>query len=288
MGGVDMVGSIERDVVVAEPSAGAHARRIEELGRIIMAYSEVTDKLQASHEQLQQTVTALREELGEKNRLLERRNRLAALGEMAAGMAHEIRNPLGGIALYASMLARDVEHKPESLGLVHKISGGVKRLEALVSQVLQFTREIRPARAECDLVSVIRDALDLSAGRLDACGASLHTSGPAALRVVVDPLLMGQCVMNLVINAAEAAGQGGAVDVAWSKDQRGVCMSVSDNGPGIAPEVMDRIFNPFFTTKDHGTGLGLAIVHRIVEAHDGTIVARNIEPRGARFEIRLG
>src|SRR5204862_2745576 len=117
------------------------SQRIEELGRIIMAYSEVTDRLQQSHEKLQETVIALREELGEKNRLLERKNRLAALGEMAAGMAHEIRNPLGGIHLYASLLEKDLWDRPESRTVVTKISAGVKRLEALVSQVLQFSRD---------------------------------------------------------------------------------------------------------------------------------------------------
>src|SRR5690349_23117742 len=88
------------------------AQRIEELGRIIMAYSEVTERLQQSHDQLKQQVQNLRDELSEKNRLLERKNRLAALGEMAAGMAHEIRNPLGGIQLYASLLAQDINDRP--------------------------------------------------------------------------------------------------------------------------------------------------------------------------------
>src|SRR5437660_4995271 len=118
-------------------------QRIEELGRIILAYSEVTEKLQQSHEQLTATLASLRAELSEKNQQLERKNRLAALGEMAAGMAHEIRNPLGGIQLYASMLAKDVADKKDSLELVRKISGGVKHLESLVSQVLHFTREIQ-------------------------------------------------------------------------------------------------------------------------------------------------
>src|SRR6058998_313889 len=94
--------------VVAPTSPADTARRMEELGRIILAYSEVTERLEQSHAQLTATVASLREELGEKNRLLERKNRLAALGEMAAGLAHEIRNPLGGIQLYASMLSADM------------------------------------------------------------------------------------------------------------------------------------------------------------------------------------
>src|ERR1044071_5883511 len=136
-------------------------QRIEELGRIIMAYSEVTERLQQSHEKLQQTVVALREELGEKNRLLERKNRLAALGEMAAGMAHEIRNPLGGIQLYASMLSQDVVDQPAAHQLVQKITGGVKRLEALVSQVLHFTREVRVNVVPMDLAEVVEQSIEL-------------------------------------------------------------------------------------------------------------------------------
>src|SRR5215467_3280235 len=127
------------------------AQRIEELGRIIMAYSEVTERLQQSHEKLQETVIALRAELGEKNRLLERKNRLAALGEMAAGLAHEIRNPLGGIQLYASLLSKDVSDRPAAFEIVGKIDKGVRRLEALVSQVLQFSREMTANVADADL-----------------------------------------------------------------------------------------------------------------------------------------
>src|SRR3954467_9747134 len=142
------------------------SQRIEELGRIIMAYSEVTEKLQQSHDQLHQTVLALQSELGEKNRLLERKNRLAALGEMAAGMAHEIRNPLGGIQLYASILAKDVSDRPASLSVVQKISGGVKRLESLVGQVLQFSREISASMTLMNLPDVIEQSIDLAAPSL--------------------------------------------------------------------------------------------------------------------------
>jgi signal transduction histidine kinase len=277
---------------VAEQPVDA-ARRIEELGRIIMAYSEVTERLEQSHGKLQAQVHALREELGEKNRLLERRNRLAALGEMAAGMAHEIRNPLGGIQLYASLLARDLADRESSLQLVRKISSGVTRLESLVGQVLAFTREIKPNMVRADLRQVVEQAVEPIAGQMAGSGVHCAIDGPHRLEVRIDPLLMGQVVMNLVLNSAQAMPGGGRVWVTFgapvgdSNDARQFRLVVSDNGPGIDPAVIDRIFNPFFTTRDTGTGLGLAIVHRIVEAHDGTVRVRNVDGGGARFEIAV-
>jgi len=274
------------EVVQSSPSA-VSPERIEELGRIIMAYSEVTEKLQESHERLEQTVRHLSEELSEKNRLLERRNRLAALGEMAAGMAHEIRNPLGGIQLYASILARDVRDRPESAAVVAKIAGGVKRLEALVGQVLQFTREMRANVVEMDVVQVVRETVEL------AGNFPVKVDAPSKLIVRADPTLIGQAVLNLVRNAIEAvaASRGQVVVRVGGADERmevkQFWLVVEDSGPGIPAGVMEKIFNPFFTTKDEGTGLGLAIVHRIVEAHDGTIVVTNRAGAGARFEIRI-
>ena len=270
-----------------------NARRIEELGRIIIAYSEVTEKLQQSHDQLNETVRALQSELGEKNRLLERKNRLAALGEMAAGLAHEIRNPLGGIQLYASMLAQDVADRPESLQTVRKVSDGVRRLEALVGQVLHFSREIVAQPEPVDLTLVVEQAVELTLARASKAVRML-VDGDRNLRAVVDPLLIGQAVLNLLLNAAEAIEPGteGTVTVRYNRppadsDAKQFHLSVTDTGRGIAAEVLDRIFNPFFTTKDTGTGLGLAIVHRIVEAHEGLIIAINEPGGGAKFEIRV-
>jgi signal transduction histidine kinase len=267
-------------------------QRIEELGRIIMAYSEVTDRLQLSHDQLQQTVEMLRGELSEKNRLLERRNRLAALGEMAAGMAHEIRNPLGGIQLYASLLAKDVADRADSLQLVTKISAGVKRLEGLVSQVLGFSREITANVAETDLAEVIAEAVELSHNAMLAREIDCAFDGPESLPVTIDATLIGQALLNLLLNAADATPVGGSVFVAFgapSADSgaRQFHLVVRDSGPGIPAGILDKVFNPFFTTKDNGTGLGLAIVHRIVEAHEGTISVTNPPEGGARFEIRI-
>jgi len=270
-----------------------HARRIEELGRIIIAYSEVTEKLQQSHDQLTDTVRSLRRELGKKNRLLERKNRLAALGEMAAGLAHEIRNPLGGIQLYASLLAQDVSNRPESLQLVQKISGGVRRLEALVGQVLQFSRELNVSVESIDLAAVVDQAVEMAAAKMTERGVTCRVEGTRPLMVLADPLLLGQALLNLLLNAAEAARpQGAEVRVVFmappeGSDVKQFRLEVCDNGPGIPPHVLDKIFNPFFTTKDTGTGLGLAIVHRVVEAHDGTILATSVQGGGARFDIRI-
>jgi signal transduction histidine kinase len=283
------VGIVNR--MTAAPVNSDHAKRIDDLGEIILAYSDVTEKLQQSHDQLTQTVHALQLELSEKNRQLERRNRLAALGEMAAGMAHEIRNPLGGIQLYSSILVKELADRPETLQLVHKITGGVKLLDGLVSQVLQFTREITAHAATVDLAEVIDQAVDLASHSLQMRNVICRVNGPRPMPVTIDPLLAGQAMLNLILNAAEAIGDSGTINVRFGLptdgDPRQFYLVVTDSGPGIPADVLDKIFNPFFTTKESGTGLGLAIVHRVVEAHDGTITASNMDGGGAKFEVRI-
>jgi len=274
-------------------SATVTTSRAEELAGMIRQYSEVTERLQHSHDQLLLTVQSLRSDLAEKNRQLERRNRLAALGEMAAGMAHEIRNPLGGIQLYASLLAGDLADQPQSLTLVNKISAGVKHLERLVSQVLQFTREMTAHRVPSDAAEVIEQAVDLAGPTFAALQAACDVEGPRPLKLEFDPNLLSQAVLNLLLNAAEAVGPKGHVKVNWSAicgrhgDAKKLRLTVRDDGPGIAANLLDKIFNPFFTTKETGTGLGLAVVHRIVEAHDGAISVRNAAGGGAEFELTL-
>jgi signal transduction histidine kinase len=270
------------------PTARAFAQqqRIEELGRIIMAYSEVTERLQKSHEQLTLTVQKLRTELGEKDRQLERRKRLAALGEMAAGMAHEIRNPLGAIQLYASMLAGDVRAMPESARLVEKIAGGVRRMEDIVTKVLQFSRDLRVTLSPGDVAGLAGECVEHASTRAVSKGVRLRLEGPATCPARYDRTMLAQAVLNLVLNAVDATPEGKAVTVAWGTEGARTFVRVSDEGPGVPVDAMDKIFNPFFTTKDDGTGLGLAIVHRVVEAHDGAITVRNTEGSGAVFEVR--
>src|SRR5437763_8446866 len=119
-------------------------------------------------------------------------------------------------------------------------------------------------------------------------GIEMAIQGPSSLPVTADALLIGQVILNLILNSAEAADSGGAVVVEFDREPgRMFWLAVSDTGPGIPPAVIERIFDPFFTTKATGTGLGLPIVHRIIEAHDGSIKVSNQERGGARFEVRI-
>jgi len=275
------------DQVTVIPAApGTAQARIEELGRIILAYSEITERLQKSHEQLTGTVQKLRTELGEKNRELERRNRLAALGEMAAGMAHEIRNPLGAIQLYASLLATDVAAMPESARTVEKIRGGVRRLEDIVSKVLHFSRELRVSPVEGEVSGLVAEAVELASAKAREKCIGLVSHGPEGLIARFDRLMMSQALLNLLLNAIDASPRWSVVRVEFLVDGGRTVIRVADSGAGVPAEVMDRIFNPFFTTKEDGTGLGLSIVHRVAEAHDGTVGVRNAEAGGAVFEVR--
>jgi signal transduction histidine kinase len=272
--------------MVAEGAVGeAGARRMEELGRIILAYSEITERLQSSHELLRRQMELLREELSEKNRQLERRNRLAALGEMAAGMAHEIRNPLGAIQLYAGMLGSEVSGQATATDFVRKISAGVRRMEGVVGQVLDFARELRPQRQKVDLLGLLGEQAELAR---TASTATIEVAGQIGMEWWVDPLMLGQAVLNLITNAADAGGPCGHVRVECGRDATGCAvLSVSDTGPGVPEELRERIFDPFFTTKGRGTGLGLAIVQRVIEAHGGGITVGKVASGGAVFEMTL-
>jgi PAS domain S-box-containing protein len=224
-----------------------------------------------------------------------RTRRLAALGEMAAEMAHQIRSPLGGIELYASLLKEKGEG--ESQRVAGEILSAVHRLYTTISHLLSFAGE--PAIA-ADLVPVtllLRDVKDLS--------VSLFRSERWFLDIDIEPELpalwgdrglLAQALLNLVANAQEAMPEGGTVRVTVKRSPRYTVngrihrtleVTVSDNGIGIAAENRERIFDPFFTTKAAGTGLGLALTHKIIRAHAGSIEVASEPGRGSRFVLLL-
>lgn len=268
-----------------------------DLVEIIRAYNQVTDRLQQSHETLNAEVARLQKELASANAALQRSKRLAALGEMAAGIAHEIRNPLASIQLYANMLREDLAGQPQALQTTEKIASAVRGLNAIVNDVLAFSREIRLHPTDGSALDVLENAVDVLHPSIQE--KEIHVRyGEHDLALHADREALHQALVNVIRNAVDAMEPGGTLTLDVQPNDGGVQLIVRDTGPGIESDAIDRIFNPFFTTRATGTGLGLAIVHRIVDAHGGTIAVHNedgavftislpaVEERGARNEER--
>jgi len=262
----------------------------DELASIFAAYNETSDRMMESYHQLQSEVSRLREQLRQKDEQLERKNRLAALGEMAAGMAHEIRNPLAGIQLYASLLERDLTDQEELLTWSQKISNGVRTLDSIVCDILAFTNDQICNKKQVHFVGLLRQVLDYVQPQYELGGVEIDFAGAGEDVVVqADENMLIRVFLNLIRNAIDAMGSQGRVIIRaedYAKESGyQVRISISDTGGGISSEVMERMFDPFFTTKDTGTGLGLAIVHRLVECQGGVIRASNNEIGGATFTL---
>jgi signal transduction histidine kinase len=261
--------------------------RLEEM---MTLFNETTAKLEASHAALQDKVKALQAELAEKNRLLARRSRLAALGEIAAGVAHEIRNPLGGIGLYADMLAAKLDDQ-SAIEVVAKIQRGVRTLNDLVEKLLIYTSGVSADFEETDIAVIIEDALAYAAAEIDA--ADVRVQGPegsGGFPLVADSYILVRAFLNVILNAVQAMGEGGTLRISvesHGESESGYyAVSFRDSGPGIPEQDIERIFDPFFTKKSTGTGLGLAITAGCVEAHRGKIEAHNAGD-GAEFVFTL-
>lgn len=225
---------------------------------------------------------------------LQRKERLAAMGEMIGRIAHEIRNPLGSVELFASMLRRDLADMPALKTYAEQISHAVHGMDRLLANLLVYTKPERTPRAWHHAERMILDSLTLAAHAI--------TKVSVDLRLDLDPRIpslwchegqLKQVCLNLIINAAQAMPAGGVLTISLKPETDhllgipAVCLKVTDSGPGIDAGLRSRIFDPFFTTKDDGTGLGLAIVHAIVEAHQGRIDVDSVVGRGTSFTIIL-
>ena len=242
-----------------------------EIARLLETFNQATEKLAGSYRRIED----LQKQLAEKDREIARKSRLETLGRMASTLAHEIRNPLGGIQLYAGMLRRDLAHDPEKVRTLDRVLGAVSSLDQLVEDMLVYGRDVELRKTRRSLGDVVDDALALA--RVKADVRREGTPGEAE----VDADALGRAFLNLILNAAQAARSALVVRF----DGRSV--SFADDGPGIPAEVLEKLFTPFVTSKAKGTGLGLAIAHKIVEAHGGTIEARNAPGGGAVFTVRL-
>jgi two-component system sensor histidine kinase PilS (NtrC family) len=216
-----------------------------------------------------------------------RNERLADLGRVAAGLAHELRNPLASMSGCVELLQAAPGLRPEDarlLGIVLKEAG---RLDQLVTRFLAYSRPAAPRLAATDVAQVAGEVAEALAR--DPAAARVRIERELeAVTIECDPDQLRQVLWNLLLNAVQALGtEGGTVRLATGPDGDGARLSVADDGPGIAAEDLDRLFAPFFSRKPGGTGLGLATVHRIVEAHGGQVRVEPVAPHGARFLVRL-
>jgi signal transduction histidine kinase len=221
---------------------------------------------------------------------MERNRRLAAMGEMAAKIAHEIRNPLGSVSIFSTLLERELRTEPAKRKLAEHISKGVKTLDNLLSNMLLFASSPRATLKTLDLKEVIEDSILLVRGSAKP-GVSVKTDYRGCTVISGDGGLLRQLFANLLLNAHGALEAPGSITVKTAvpdaQGRRVVEIEVTDTGCGIPAEHIDRIFDPFFSTRERGTGLGLAIVASVVTAHGGTIDATSTPGEGTAFLLRL-
>ena len=254
-----------RTISVSERDAPMADRNDERIGAL-KVFQDLTE------------IEALREKVQQKDRL-------AAIGEMAATVAHEIRNPLGGIAGFAALLARDITDDDPRHRLVEKILVGAKHLERVVNELLEYTRpvELRFRTVACS------DIVDAALGYVELDGREVQIANAIAgdVLVMADPDKLRQVFLNILLNAVQSIDGSGEIRVTAGADEEAMVIAVSDTGCGMAPEQMGQVFSPFFTTKEKGTGLGLAVAAKIVEGHGGQLTVESEVGEGTVFRVHL-
>lgn len=258
-------------------------RRGDDLAKLVHAFNRMADRL----EQMARDDAELRERLM-------RSQRLAAIGELAATVAHEVNNPLDGIQNCTRIIRRDITNTEQVRRMLDLMDGGLYRIEMIVRRLLSFARDETMNLVPTRLADVVEDALMFVQPRLEKHRIELRRHGcDPAVFALADRTQLAQALINLLLNAVDSTEPGGRIEIAVrpppGPDDPWVTLVVEDNGHGIAPEHVPHIFEPFFSTKGagYGTGLGLAVVRKIVEAHRGRIDVRTRLGHGTRFEIAL-
>jgi signal transduction histidine kinase len=290
---------------MAAETCAAGGVELSGLAHAFDTFTEATRRLEHEYAALRARVAELTAELEEKNRRLAdslererrleaaalRQSRLAAMGEMAAMLAHEVRNPLGAMELFTGLLLQDLRESPETLRLARQVAAGIADLNHLVTNLLEFTRARRTAEAaegDVDCRAAAEDALRFARDLLDTNGITVVCDFAAdGCTACGDAALLRPALLNLVRNAVQAMPTGGTLTVGVAREGDAVAITIADTGPGIADEVREDIFTPFFTTRAKGTGLGLSVVRELVTALGGVVQVERATGGGAAFTVRL-
>lgn len=280
--GVLVTRSVVKPLRTIETSLGRVATG--ETGRL----DQTADDLEVGS--LTQAINRTLSELDERQKVITRSSRLVALGTMLSGVAHELNNPLSNISTSCQILLEEHDDLPPEMchDLLAQIDGEVLRAQRIVSTLLDFAREKQYDRHPTPARQLVEEVLQLTRS-LTPPDATITTDIGEDLLIDVDRQRFQQVLINLLQNAADVVGPGGRIHIDARRENNGTRISVADNGPGIAPEDLPRIFDPFFSTKavGKGTGLGLFIVHEIIGQHGGTISVDSQPGQGTRFSIHI-
>ncbi|HPX18751.1 MAG TPA: ATP-binding protein [Deltaproteobacteria bacterium] len=222
---------------------------------------------------------------------MQRKERLASLGSLAAGVAHEIRNPLSSIKGFATYFKERYKDVPEDQETAEIMIREVERLNRVIGQLLEFARPLNVQQKTTDIIEVLRHSIEVIRKQAVSQGISIDTrdlpDGP--VYAYIDQDRIGQVLLNIYLNAIEAMENGGVLKVWIEHDEvnENIIVHISDTGCGIPGHDVGRVFDPYFTTKQSGTGLGLAIVHKIMEAHSGQVIINSIKEKGTTVSLIL-
>jgi signal transduction histidine kinase len=271
-------------------------QKIAQLGsgdlNVSVSFAHRNDEIGDLGRNFNQMVSQMRESRVEIERLhrtqMSRAEHMATLGEMATGLAHEIRNPLAGIAGVIEIIGRDLPTTSPARAVVKDVRQEIARINRIVTDLLQTARPHPPKVRKSDLNTTVEHAVML--GRQQGLAKAVEVTlrkNPSLPEVEHDSDQIHQVLLNLLLNALQAIDQNGKIAVTVERGQDAAVIEVADNGRGISPELLPNIFRPFFTTKGDGTGLGLSLARRIVEDHQGRIDVTSTVGKGTTFAVIL-
>jgi signal transduction histidine kinase len=254
------------------------ANRNDEIGDLGRDFNDMVAQLKASREEIQLL----------HQTQMSRAEHFATLGELAAGLAHEIRNPLAGIAGVIEIVGRDLPPNSPARGVIKDAKEEAMQINRILTDLLETARPKPPSFQVKDVATTAEHAVMFARQQAVTKRIMIELDkGENIPPIDHDPNQINQVLLNLLLNAIQAMDKPGSIFVTLRRDKDVVLITVADQGKGIQPENLSNIFRPFFTTKGHGTGLGLSLARRIVEAHGGTITVRSEVGKGTQFTLRL-